>query len=139
MSVRPPPATIPTIPRQELGSTFLAPDGELDTGLALVGVVADDGDVVTRGTTERTTVTGLVFDVGEDGTFGNGGEREDVSDGQGSVLAGVDELCSVSPVFLLALGCPKLTWPVYMPSLAMKVWVSCLNRYGCNTVSGLSP
>lgn len=31
LSVRPPPATIPTIPRQELERTFLAPEGSLST------------------------------------------------------------------------------------------------------------
>jgi hypothetical protein len=57
--------------------------------------VADDGNVVTGGTAERTTVTVLVLDVGEDGTFGDGSEGEDVADGERSVLSGVDELCSV--------------------------------------------
>jgi hypothetical protein len=69
---------------------------ELDTGLALVRVVADDGDVVSRGTTKRTTVTGLVFDVGEDGTFGDGVEGQDVADGERGVLSGIDELVNVS-------------------------------------------
>ena len=90
--------------------------------------MADDGDIVAGGTAERTTVTGLVLDVGKDGTFGDGVEREDVADGESGVLSGVDELCAVSLDILFdAQGCPKLTWPVYMPSLAMKVWVSCLN------------
>jgi len=88
------------------GEDLLGARRELDTGLALVGVVADDGHVVARGTAKRTTVTGLVLDVGEDGTLGDGGEREDVADGQGGVLAGVDELCIVSPVFFKsALDC----------------------------------
>jgi hypothetical protein len=58
--------------------------------------VADDGDVVTRGTTERTTVGGLVLDVGENGTFGDGSEGEDVADGKSGVLSGVDELFPMS-------------------------------------------
>ena len=33
----------------------------------------------------------------------------------------------------------KQTWPVYMPSLAMKVWTSCLYRYGCKSVSKAFP
>jgi len=57
--------------------------------------VADNGHVVTGGTAERTTVTVLVFDVGEDGTFGDGSEGEDVADGERSVLSGVDELGNV--------------------------------------------
>jgi hypothetical protein len=54
--------------------------------------VADDGNVVAGGAAERATVTVLVFDVGEDGTFGDGVEREDVADGERGVLSGVDEL-----------------------------------------------
>jgi hypothetical protein len=81
------------------GENLLGTRGELDTGPVLVGVVANDGHVVTGGTAERTTVTHLVFDVGEDGTFGDGAERENVSDGKSGVLSGVDELCSVSPTF----------------------------------------
>jgi len=68
---------------------------ELDTGLALVGVVADDGDVVSGSTAEGTTVAGAFFNVGDDGTFWAGGEWEDVSDVEGSLLAGVDELTGV--------------------------------------------
>ena len=54
--------------------------------------MANDSNVVTGGTAERTTVTVLVFDVGEDGTFGDGVEGKDVADGESSVLSGVDEL-----------------------------------------------
>jgi len=68
---------------------------ELDTGLALIWVVTDNGNVVSGGTTESTTVTDLLLDVGDDGTFWDGSERKDVSDGQGSVLTGVDELAGV--------------------------------------------
>lgn len=97
--------------------------------------MADDGNVVAGGTAERTTVTGLVLDVGENGTFGNGVEGQDVADGESGILSGVDELVGVSPVFLLAcVILSKLTWPVYMPSLAMKVSVLCLNRYGWRLV-----
>lgn len=74
---------------------LLGTGGQLDTGLALIGVVADDGDVATRGTAESTTVTNLLLDVGDDGTLGHLAEREDVADGEGSLLAGVDELASV--------------------------------------------
>jgi hypothetical protein len=96
--------------------------------------VADDGNVVAGGTAERTTVTGLVLDVGENGTLGHGVEGQDVADGERGVLSGVDELCAVSPCFS-CFAVSKLTWPVYMPSLAMKVSVLCLNRYGYNLVS----
>jgi hypothetical protein len=74
---------------------LLGTTGKLDTGLALVGVVADNGNVVTRGTAKSTTITGLLLNVGNDGTFGDGGEGEDVADSQSSVLSGVDELTGV--------------------------------------------
>jgi hypothetical protein len=74
---------------------LLGTGGELDTGLAILGVVANDGNVVTGGTAERTTVTGLLLDVGDDGTLGHGGEGKDVSDGELGVLTGVDELAGV--------------------------------------------
>ena len=74
---------------------LLGTTGELDTGLALVRALADNSNVVTGGTAKRTTVTRLLLDVGNDGTFGNGGEGKDVADGQGGVLSGVDELASV--------------------------------------------
>jgi hypothetical protein len=38
LSVRPPPATMPTIPRHELGRTFLAPDGSLTRVLPSSGL-----------------------------------------------------------------------------------------------------
>lgn len=110
------------------GKDLLGTGGELDTGLALIGVVADDGNVVTGGTAERTTVTVLVLDVGQDGTLGDGVEGQDVADGESGVLSGVDELLRVSlraRHFSYFAG--TLTWPVYMPSLAMKVSVLCLN------------
>jgi hypothetical protein len=112
------------------GKNLLGTRWELDTGLALIRVVANDSHVVAGGTAERTTVTRLVFDVRKDGTFGDRGEREDVADGESGVLSGVDELADVSPGVVPARVYVvfKRTWPVYMPSLAMKVWVSSLNR-----------
>jgi hypothetical protein len=74
------------------GEDLLGTGGELDAGLALIGVVADDGNVVTRGTAERTTVAVLVLDVGQDGTLGDRVKGQDVADGQRGVLSGVDEL-----------------------------------------------
>jgi hypothetical protein len=63
--------------------------------------VADDGNVVAGGTAERTTVGGLLLNVGEDGTFGDRVEGQDVADGERGVLSGVDELDAVSTVLLL--------------------------------------
>lgn len=58
-------------------------------------MLTDDGNVVTGGTAKSTTVTRLLFDVGNDGTLRNGGQGEDVANGQGGVLSGIDELTSV--------------------------------------------
>jgi len=74
---------------------LLGARGELDAGLALIGVVADNGDVVAGGTAKGAAVTGLLLDVGDDGTLGKRAEGQDVADGQGGVLAGVDELAGV--------------------------------------------
>lgn len=74
---------------------LLGTGGELDTGLALLGVVANDGNVVTGGTAKSTTVTGLLLDVGDDGTLGQRAEGKNVADGELSVLTGVDELAGV--------------------------------------------
>ena len=71
---------------------LLGTRGELDAGLALIGVVADNGDVVAGGAAQSTTVTDLLLDVGDNGTLGHGAQGQDVADRQGSVLAGVDEL-----------------------------------------------
>lgn len=82
-----------------VGEDLLGAGRELDTGLALVEVVADDSHIVAGSTSERTTVTRLVLDVGEDGTFGDGGEGEDVADVEGGVLSGIDELGHVNRGF----------------------------------------
>ena len=68
---------------------------KLDAGLALVGIVANDGNVVARGTAERTTVANLLLDVGDDSSLRDGAEGENVADGERGVLAGVDELAGV--------------------------------------------
>lgn len=77
------------------GDDLLGTGGELDAGLALVGVVADNGDVVAGGAAQSATVTDPLLDVGDDGTLGHLTERQDVADGQGSLLSGVDELAGV--------------------------------------------
>jgi len=69
--------------------------GKLDPRLALIGVVANDGDVVAGSPAQSTTVAHLLLHVRDDGTLRDGAEREDVADGEGGVLAGVDELSGV--------------------------------------------
>lgn len=77
------------------GDDLLGSGRKLDSGLALIGVVADDNDVVTGSSANGTSVTGVLLNVGEDGTLGDGAKRENVTDVQGSLLTGVDELSSV--------------------------------------------
>lgn len=66
-----------------------------DSGLVLVWVVADDDNVVTGGSGQSTSVTRLLLDVGDNGTFWNGTQRQDVTDVQRGLSTGVDELTSV--------------------------------------------
>lgn len=74
---------------------LLGTRGQLDAGLALIGVVADDGDVVARGTTQSATVANLLLDVRDDGTLRHRAKGQNVADSQVGVLASVDELASV--------------------------------------------
>ena len=53
--------------------------------------MADDSRVVARGTGERSTVTRLLLDVADDGTFRALGDGEDVADSELGLLAAVDE------------------------------------------------
>ena len=68
---------------------------QTDARLVLVRRVADDGGVVARGAGKSTTVTCFLFDVADDGTFGELGDGEDVSDVQSGLLAAVDESTGV--------------------------------------------
>lgn len=74
---------------------LLGARGELDTGLALIRVVANDGNVVAGSSSERTTVSLLLLDVGDNGTLRARAEGKDVADVEGGVLSSVDELASV--------------------------------------------
>jgi hypothetical protein len=64
------------------GEDLLGTRGELDAGLALVGVVGNDGGIVSRSTGERSTVTDLLLNVEDDGTLGHLADGKDVSDGE---------------------------------------------------------
>lgn len=63
-----------------------------NTGSLTVGIVTNDGSVVTRGTSKGTTVTRLLLDVANDGTFGKGGEGKNVGNVQSGLLTAVDKL-----------------------------------------------
>ena len=66
-----------------------------DVSHALVIGVTNDGGVVTRAASEGTTVTDLVLDVADDSTFGHFTERDDITDGNLSLLTAVHRLTSV--------------------------------------------
>jgi len=68
---------------------------KLDTGEARVEVVGDQDAVFTRRLGEGTAVTELGLDVADDGTFRHGAQRQNVTNGQGSLLTGVHELTGV--------------------------------------------
>lgn len=57
--------------------------------------MSNNGNVVSGSASKSTTVTDLLLDVGDDGTLRDLADWEDVSDGQSSVLASVDELAGV--------------------------------------------
>ena len=77
------------------GDDLLGSGWEPDTSLALIWVVTNDGNVVSGCTSKSTTVTDLLLNVGDDGTLWNLADWENVADGKGGVLSGVDELSSV--------------------------------------------
>lgn len=74
---------------------LLGPRWKLDSGSAIVGVMADNNGVVTGGPGEDTAVTDVMLDVADDGTLGDGAEGEDVADDEIGLLATVDELAGV--------------------------------------------
>lgn len=74
---------------------LLGTGGEADTGLVVVGGVANDGGVVSGCAGEGTTVAGLLLDVADDGTLRALAHGEDVADVQGSFFAAVDECAGV--------------------------------------------
>lgn len=74
---------------------LLGTRGELDSGLALVGVVANDCDVATGSAAQGSTVTDLLLHVADNGTLGHLTQGQNVADSQGGLLSSVDELSSV--------------------------------------------
>jgi len=66
--------------------------GELEDGAVDIGVVADDGGVLSGGASQSSAVTSLLLDVAHNGTFRHEADRQDVSDGQLSAATGIDEL-----------------------------------------------
>lgn len=57
--------------------------------------MADDGGVVARGTGKSTTVSDLLLNVADDGTFRKRRDGKDVANSKGRLLAAVHECASV--------------------------------------------
>ena len=74
---------------------LLGTGGELDAGLAVVGVVPDDGRVVPGRACEAAAVAGLLLNVADDGTLGHSADRHDVPDAEGGLLPAEHELSGV--------------------------------------------
>lgn len=68
---------------------------ELDTSLLGVRIVGDDGGIVARGTRQTATITGLLFQIADDGTLRHLAKWHYVANLQSSLAAAVDELASV--------------------------------------------
>mmetsp|Transcript_25358 Transcript_25358/g.58395 ORF Transcript_25358/g.58395 Transcript_25358/m.58395 type:complete len:227 (-) Transcript_25358:15-695(-) len=69
--------------------------GKLDTGLALIDDVRDDGAVVAGGLSDLATVTDLLLQVAHNGTLGHGLKGQHVANGQLRLLAAVKELSGI--------------------------------------------
>jgi len=71
---------------------LLGAGGELDSGLASVGVVRDDDARVARGLGDLAAVTDLHLDGTAGGTFGHLSDGKDVANVEGGLVATVDGL-----------------------------------------------
>lgn len=74
---------------------FLGARWELDASPLCVWVVGDDGGVVAGCAGKLSAIAGLLLNVADDGSFGHQTERQNVADGQLSLLAAVHELAGV--------------------------------------------
>lgn len=74
---------------------LLGAGGKLDAGDAFIGIVTNDGGVVSGSASDSSTITNLFFDVANDGTFGHLTNGHDISNGQSGLATAVNELTSV--------------------------------------------
>ena len=65
--------------------------GKTNSGLASVFGVTDDGSVASSGSANGSLVTGAFFNVGDESTFGDVFNGEDVSDGEWSYMINVEK------------------------------------------------
>jgi len=79
----------------DVGERALGTRGEAHAGCPSLRVLRNNDSVVSRGLGNLALVARGCFDVADDATFGEGGEREDVTDGKAGLLSSIDELTSV--------------------------------------------
>ena len=89
------PSNNPNHPSRRTRHNLLGTGRQLQPCLALVGIVANDNDIVARGTSEGSTVADLFLDIRDDCAFGHDAEGENVADSQVCLFSGIDELASV--------------------------------------------
>ena len=77
------------------GKNLLRTGGQLNTGDALLMVVANDCGVVARGAGKGPAVASAFLDVADDCAFGKGGQWKDISDSQRSLLSTIHKLARV--------------------------------------------
>ena len=77
------------------GDDLLGAGGQLHPGPLGVGVVSDDGSVVSAGPGELAAVTGLLLEVADNSSLGHVADGHHVTDGEVCLLATVDELTGV--------------------------------------------
>jgi hypothetical protein len=65
-----------------VGQGLLAAGGQAHAGHASLLVLGDDDGVVAGSTGHLAAIAGLGLDVADDGTFGDGGQGQDVADGE---------------------------------------------------------
>ena len=77
------------------GDDLLVAGRQLDPGPLGVGVVGDHGGVVTAGSGELATISGLLLEVADNGSLGHVTDGHHVADGDVSLLSAVHELSGV--------------------------------------------
>ena len=70
---------------------------KLNPGSPVIRIVTDDNGVIARASREHTAVTDVVLHVTDDGSFGDGLQRQHIPDHQIRLLPAVHELAGVHP------------------------------------------
>ena len=74
---------------------LLCTAGKLHSRFTLVGVVSDDGDVVSTRSAQGATIPRLLLNVAHHGSFRHRTKRQHIANSEGSILSGVNELARI--------------------------------------------